>query len=136
MANGNNGWGVSYTSLVFFEKLIGGHRNVKCFARENDICFDTHRIKQEDIIKIVVVNVYTFGLADYFEVLNQFPDTSCIVLSGGWNAYTRQSKEQAMSDNIGLLIPKELVPALWKEEPHKYYSKDEDGNPVYNIRSP
>jgi hypothetical protein len=41
----------------------------------------------------------------------------------------------ATAEGIGLLTPKELVAAIWREEPHKYVTKDRDGNPVYHTRA-
>jgi hypothetical protein len=83
----------------------------------------------------LIVNTYTFGAADFYKAREKFPEATCIVLAGDWNAYTLAAKELANAQGVGLLTPKELVSALWREEPHKYFTKDRYGNPVYHTRA-
>jgi len=135
MDNGNNSWAVLYSSIAFFEIMLKGHGNLAHFVRSHDILFALTRKKPTDCIQMLLVNTYTFGAADFYKVRAEFPEVTCIVLAGKWNAYTLEAKELANADGIGLLMPKELVAAIWREEPHKYFTKDHHGNPVYYTRS-
>lgn len=135
MDNGSNGWAVSFSSIEFFERMLKGHRNVEQLLRSRDILFTITRKKPADCVYVLVVNTYTFGAADFYKVREEFPDATCVVLAGDWNAYTLEAKELANTEGIGLLTPKELVAAVWREEPHKYVTKDRDGNPVYHTRA-
>lgn len=135
MDNGSNSWSVLYSSIAFFEKMLRAHQNVARFERVRDIMFTITRKKPPDCVSVLVVNTYTFGVADFYKAKAEFPHLNCIVLAGDWCAYTLDAKEAANADNIGLLTPKELVAAIWKEEPHKHFSKNARGNPVYHIRS-
>ncbi len=135
MDNGSNGWAVLYSSIAFFERMLKGHGNVAQSVRSRDILFAISRKKPTDCVHVLIVNTYTFGAADLFKVRDEFPEVSCIVLAGEWNAYTLEAKELANSEGIGLLMPKELVAAIWQEEPHKYFTKDRHGNPVYCTRA-
>lgn len=135
MANGSNNWSVPYSSIAFFEKMLGTHQNVAQIARIRDIMFTINRKKPPDCVSVLLVNTYTFGVADFYNARAEFPEATCIVLAGEWNAYTLDAKESANAENIGLLTPKELVAAVWQGEPHKYFTKDRHGNPVYHTRA-
>lgn len=135
MDNGSNNWFVPYSSIAFFEKILRTHQNVAHLERTRDIMFTITRINPSDCMSVLVVNTYTFGVADFYKAKEEFPDLTCIVLAGDWNAYTRDAKELADAENVGLLIPRELVAAIWREKPNRYFTKDAKGNPVYHVRA-
>jgi hypothetical protein len=135
MDNGANNWAVLHSSILFFERMLTGHQNLAHVMRSRDIMFTLTRKKPPDCIRILTVNTYTFGMADFYRAREEFPEVTCIVLAGEWNAYTRDAKERANIENIGLLTPKELVAAIWREEPHNYFTKDRHGHPIYHIRA-
>lgn len=88
MDKGANGWSVSYSSIIFFEGVLRNHGNVSSFVRSRDIMFSISRRKPLDSVNVLIVNTYTFGVADFYKVRAEFPEGSCIVLAGDWNAYT------------------------------------------------
>ncbi len=135
MDNGANDWAVLYSSIEFIERMLKRHRNVTQLVRSRDILFSLTRKKPADCVYVLLVNTYTFGVADFYKARDEFPEATCIVLAGEWNAYTLKAKEMANMENIGLLTPKELVAAIWREEPHNYFTKDRHGNPIYHIRA-
>ena len=135
MDNGSNGWAVLYSSIGFFERMLKGHGNVVHFLRSRDILFAITRKKPADCVYVLIVNTYTFGAAAFYKAREEFQEATCVVLAGDWNAYTLEAKELANAEGIGLLTPKELVAAIWREEPHKYFSKDSHDNPVYHTRA-
>lgn len=134
MDNGSNNWSVLFSSIAFFEKMLRAHQNVARFERTRDIMFTITRKKPPDCVSVLVVNTYTFGVADFYKARAEFPDLTCVVLAGDWNAYTLDAKELADAEDIGLLMPRELVAAIWREEPNRYFTKDTRGNPVYHVR--
>lgn len=135
MDNGTNDWSVSYSTIAYFEGTLGRHNNIAKFVRSRDILFAVTRKKPSDCVHVLIVNRYTFGLADFYRVRMEFPEATCISLPGGWSAYTREAKELANEEKIGLFLPNELFAAIWQEKPNKYFSKDSKGNPIYHIRS-
>lgn len=135
MDNGTNDWSVSYSTITYFEGMLGRHNNVAGFVRSRDIMFAVTRKKPPDCVHVLIVNRYTFGAADFYRARAEFPEVTCISLAGGWSAYTLEAKELANEENIGLLLPRELYAAIWQEEPNKYFSKDSRGNPIYHVRS-
>ena len=94
-----------------------------------------NRKNPQDCVCVLVINTYTFGVADLYKAREEFPDLTCIVLSGDWNYYTREAKDLTTEEKIGLLLPRELVAALYQKNPNEYFSKDTRGNPVYHIRA-
>jgi transcription elongation factor GreA-like protein len=135
MNNGVNDWDVGYGSITFFEQMLRGHKNVAQSVRSRDILFAITRKNPADCVHVVIVNPYTLGVAGFYKVREEFPEVTCIVFAGDWNAYTLEAKELADAEGIGLLMPRELVAALFREAPHKYFTKDRHGNPVYYIRA-
>jgi hypothetical protein len=130
-----NTWGVGYSSIAFFGKVIGAHGNVDQFRRTRDILFNISRKRNASDMIVLLVDIYTFGVAHFYEARSQFPELTCIVLAGDWDGYTREVKDITESEQIGLFIPKELIAALWQDEPNKYARKDGKGNPIYHLRS-
>jgi transcription elongation factor GreA-like protein len=134
MDNGSNEWAVKYSSIEFFERALGGHGNVLQLVRTRDILFTLNRKRPVDLVKILLVNTYIFGEADFYRARDEFVEANCIVSAGEWNGYTQEAKELGASEGIGLFMPKELIAAIWREEPHKYVAKDRRGNPGYRTR--
>jgi hypothetical protein len=100
MDNRSNGWAVLYSSIVFLERMLKGHENVAQFLRSRDILFAVTRKKPADYVHKLIVNTYTFGAADFYKAREEFPEATCIVLAGDWNAYTLAAKalEQTQAD--------------------------------------
>jgi hypothetical protein len=118
MTNGRNDWGVEYSSIRWFEsQFCASHKNVSSVERSRDIVFAVHRKNQLDTIEVLLVNVYAFGIADYFRATAEFPNVKCIVQNGKWNKFTGDALSQASCDEIGLFTPSELYAALWKDNP-------------------
>jgi len=128
-----NFWGVSYSSISFFEKALSGHKKVESFKRLKDICFVIVRT-DGTIIRVLLVDEYTLGLAAVLRALDEFPDIDYVVTAGNWNGYTREAKEYGTNNGIGIFNAGEFLGALWWTEPKKYHQKDEDGNPKYPYR--
>ena len=134
MNNRANEWEVPYSSIVWFETMFKSHGNIVQFSRSKDILFSVCRKTPPDTLFILIANTYTFGVADYYQAKAEFPELTCIVLTGDWNAYTPEAKQLTNSEGTGLFIPKELYAAIWKEEPNKHFTKDSKGAPIYHFR--
>ena len=64
------------------------HGNVEQFLRSRDILFAITRKKPSDCVYVLIVNSYTFGAADFYKIREEFPEATCVVFAGDWNAYT------------------------------------------------
>ncbi len=84
---------------------------------------------------ILVTNHYTIGLADYYEIMNEYPNIQGIVTISNWNGYTHQAKVAARKNHVGIFIMRELLGALNWNEPYKYVKTDDEGNDLFYGRS-
>jgi hypothetical protein len=118
MTNGYNDWSVEYSSIMWFEnQFFASHKNVTSVGRSRDIVFTVNRKEQADSVEVLLVNVYAFGIADYYRARAEFPGVKCIVQNGKWNKFTGDALNQASCDGISLFTPSELYAALWKNSP-------------------
>lgn len=130
-----NSWDISYSHISFFERVLRTHDRVESYTRENDIFFRIIRNHDLSPVNALLVNVYTVGLADYFRAKDEFPGMNCLVTAANWNGYTREAKEQAGTDRVGLFVAGEFFGSLWIPQPYRYVKKDDDGNPIYYFRT-
>jgi len=68
--------------------MLKAHGNVEQFLRSRDILFAITRKKPSDCVYVLIVNSYTFGAADFYKIREEFPEATCVVFAGDWNAYT------------------------------------------------
>jgi hypothetical protein len=135
MSNGSNNWGVEFSKIMWFERLISTHRNIENIARHDDIVFEVDRLKQKDHLTILCCDEYAMGITAVHRALREFGDLNIIHIGGGWCGYTTEAKEFCLNANIGLYVSNEMNGALWKDEFWAYHQKDEDGNTVYYSRT-
>ena len=129
-----NDWNVSYSTISFVERALQSHSKVAHFARSQDIVFEITRIDGR-VLKMVLVNEYTLGIAAVHKALSQFPGVEYVVTGANWNAYTREAKDYGRQNDIGIFVINEFFGALHWTEPKTYVQKDRDGKPVYNYRA-
>jgi hypothetical protein len=129
MAEPKNNWAIEIHGIQFFEKILRGHGNVGDFARNRDILFSFERGKGEPVTA-VIVNEYILGLDAYHGIRAEFPEATWIVNLASWNCYTKDAKQAAVDDDVGLFLPEELTGALWSSNPARYQRRDEDGRPI------
>ena len=129
-----NNWGVSYSTITFFEGVLQLHSKVESFSRVDHIFFRL-TLKDRREINVLLVNEYVLGLAAVHRAIGEFPGTEYIVNGGNWNGYTREAKKYGTKNNIGIFVFDEFLSALHYANPKKYVKRDEDGNPVYNYKT-
>jgi hypothetical protein len=131
MNNGRNDWGVAFSKIVWFERLLRNHKNVADVNRHSDICFSLRRVAQIDELSVLGCDEYTMGLAAVFKALDEFGRLDIIHVGVGWCGYTKEAKLWCIENKIGLYVSDEMSGALWKDEFWAYHKKDEKGDPVY-----
>jgi hypothetical protein len=125
-----NDWNVSYSMIAFFERALKGHSRVERFTRTRDIFFDIE-LTNGIVLKVLLVDEYTLGLAALHRAQSEFPEMEFIVTGANWNGYTQEAKEYGKLQSIGVFNVEEFFGALHWSEPKKYYQKDSRGRPVY-----
>lgn len=129
-----NDWNVSYSTISFVERALRSHSKIAQFVRSQDIVFEITHIDGR-VLKMVLVNEYTLGVAAVHTALSQFPGAEYVVTGANWNAYTREAKDYGCQNDIGIFVIGEFFGALHWTEPKKYIQKDKDGNSVYHYRA-
>ncbi|MDX8501605.1 hypothetical protein RFM99_24715 [Mesorhizobium sp. VK4C] len=130
MTNGSNAYGIKFSQISWFDRLLGRHPNVVAATRHHDIVWDITR-KSGCAIQAICLDEYTCGTGKVLEVREEFPEVNLIYVGGMWNGYTMEAKEYCLDNNIGLFNTTEMTGALHKDDFWKYHKKDKDGNPVY-----
>lgn len=112
MDNGNNNWGVGYTEICFFERVLRTHQAVSSFERINDIQFVIERTLGMSGLNVVFVSEYRLGEAFALAVLDEFPDANVIVNNGNWNAVVLDRSEFKANTGVDVLMVKHFMGAL------------------------
>lgn len=134
MRNGSNDWGVPFSHIAWFERLVNTHDNVASFTRTNDILFEVKRIEQNDSLRILCLREYTMGKTMVQRAQEEFEHLDIIYIGGGWNACTTEAKDYCKGANIGIYVSEEMTGALWRNDYWNYFKRDRDGNPIRFIR--
>lgn len=128
-----NNWNVSYATIKFFERALGGHDKVQGFQRTKDIHFAIKHV-DERTLTVLLVDEYVIGVAALLRAKEEFPDIEYVVTGGNWNGYTREAKEYGLANGIGVFNVEEFLGALTWKRPKEYVQKDKDGNAIYHYK--
>jgi len=96
--NGSNSWGVPFSDVTWFERLLLNHNNVTNVDRHDDIVFE--------------VDIAEFG------------PLNIIYIGGGWNSYSDDAKDFCTGQRIGLYTTPEMSGGLWRNEYWSYEKPD------------
>jgi hypothetical protein len=117
---------VPYSTVNWFKTALAGHGEVVSFNVMDHHYFQIQRKKAPQNLNVVLVNIYTIGLADVLKARQEFPDATCIVTNGSWSSYTSEAKEFGLQNQFGVFNTNEFLGALHWEEFHKYEKPEED----------
>jgi hypothetical protein len=100
--------------------------NVSRITVVDDFRLIVERQRQSDIF-IYLTNQYTLGVADVMEILEDAPETTCIVSTMNYNQYTEDAKQFARERGVGLFKSTEFLGAVYYEGDQflDYLSPDE-----------
>ncbi len=125
---------VPYRAVGWFKLAIEKHNAVVSMNITRYHFFEIVREKAPKEVNVVLVDIYTVGLADVLQARKEFPTATCIVTNGDWNAYTPEAKRYGLDNEFGVFTTTEFMGALNWAEVYKYHQKDEDGQPIYQTR--
>jgi hypothetical protein len=135
MSNGTNTWGVRFSKIVWFEKLLQGHSNIATVKRDRDILFTVQRRSPSDTLSILACDEYVAGMEVVLRALHEFGPLNIIHVGGGWCGYTEEAKRFCLDNKIGIYITDEMSGALWKRDYWAYHKTDEKGDAHYFFKS-
>jgi hypothetical protein len=123
--NGANNWNVAYSAIRFLEQVLSNHRAVESFERSDDIRFTIRRRNGLPIANAVLVDQYEFGVAAFYEVLEEFKDVNVIVNNGNWNHIAFNWRELFKNTGVAVFSATDFMGALNVAEFEQYVPRDE-----------
>ena len=130
--NGQNPFGVGYSTISFVEKVIRGAKGVSSFVRENDILFNisfetmAHKLGMPDStydVPIVISDAYRFSAALLTELHDAFPDVKVFALTGDWCKFTTEAESLAGMLGVKLLNSREFIGCLHRGVAKGYFEQ-------------
>jgi hypothetical protein len=130
MNNGSNDFGVAFSQIMFLERILGSHENVRQLYRHDDIVFEIERVNQMDALTIVCVEAYSVSEELVARVVEAFPSANVIYYGGKWNGATKEATEFCRDRNIGLYNAGTFAPAIRHKDFGRGPKQDDDsGDP-------
>lgn len=67
-----------------------------------------------EILKIFICECYSFGVAEYFETINQLGRLDSVIINSYWCGYTPDAKRHCRREGVGLFTIRDFMAALNK----------------------
>jgi hypothetical protein len=125
MNNGENKWGVSYSSISYLEGVLENHTSVRSYTRINDIQFEIVRTRDLPDVNAVLVDEYVLGEAAVYAILEEFQGLTAVVNNGAWNTIALDWRAFAKQTGVVVLKMADFLGALNVHELSKYTTRDE-----------
>src|ERR1051326_6725341 len=100
--NGSNSWGVGFSHIMWFQRLLETHGNIINIDRHDDIVFEVDRKRQSEHLTVLCCNEYTMSLTLVQKAIADFGQVDIIHIGGGWNSYTDRKSTRLNSSHIPL----------------------------------
>jgi len=121
-------------SIEAFKKFVSTKPTVQKVEQLGPQLFKIHRVGKDDIT-VHLTNIYIVSEADVQEILADNPQIDCIVTISAWNSYTKDAKNLAKENKIGLFKFKEFLGAVYydgnKFLDYETPGRDEESNKKY-----
>ena len=104
-------WPSHYGHFNFFEKRMKDHGRVGSITPDGDGVYLLMRSDGQEL-RVFICECYSFGVAEYLEVLKKVAEVDAVVINSMWCGYTSEAKRQATSDHKGLFKVSEFMGAL------------------------
>ena len=129
-----NAWKLRDNSRSFVEKILKGHKKVVTFSGRSYNVFEIKRAGELPSITALFTDLYTVGQADVIEAQDKVENMNCFVTVSNYNGYTKDAKDYAVEQQIGLFRISEFMGALWKKDFWNYVQRDSRGNSILHYR--
>jgi len=116
---------VSYNAVNWFKTALSSHAQVNSVDVTDHHFFQILRKKTPQNVNVILVDIYTIGLADVLKARKEFPSATCIVTNGNWSSYTPDAKQYGLENGFGVFNTSEFLGALHWDELHKYEKKED-----------
>lgn len=96
----------------FLVQGLRGKPTVSYVEELDDFHFVVER-SGKSALQIYLTNIYILSIADVMEIMQESPETNCIVSTMNYNQYSPQAKEYCRERGVGLFRTDELFGAVY-----------------------
>lgn len=117
-------WESYYGHYRKLESVIRSHSEVKNLEKVDEGLYVlTH--KKRGKLKIFIGECYSFGVAEFHEVIENYGDVNIVLISSAWCGYTNKAKKFCRSQKVGLSKIGSFMGSLNKEKYWLHLDEDE-----------
>jgi len=117
-------WESYYGNYNFFEARMQQLGSVRNLTNLDVGLYEIERNGYENI-KVFICECYSFGVAEYIEVKNNYGDIDAVIINSNWCNYTTEAKHFCYDEQVGLFEIGEFMGALTKENIWEYLTKEQ-----------
>lgn len=96
----------------FLVSVLRGKPTVSSVVELDDFHFVVER-GGKSTLRIYLTNIYILSVADVMEIMQESPETTCIVSTMNYNHYSPQAKQYCREQGVGLFRSDELFGAVY-----------------------
>lgn len=122
--NKNFPWLSHYGHYRFFESQLRLHSKISKFEKIQDGLYKI-AIKGGRELKIFICECYSFGVAEYYEVVEKLGEVDAIVINSNWCGYSPDAKQHCRELSIGVFKIGEFMGAVNLQRFWEYIAPDE-----------
>lgn len=117
-------WPGHYGHFQFVEAQLNGHDKVVSINNDGGGVYSLVRL-QGDTLRILVCECYSFGVAEYLEVVNNLGKVDVVIINSAWCGYTDDVKQHCRSEKVGVFKIGEFMSAINKNQYWMHLSQRE-----------
>lgn len=118
-------WPPYYGHFDFFETRMRQHRRISTVKKVDDNTYEL-QVFPEPKLRVFICECYSFGIAEYAEVIGKIGKVDVIVINSNWCGYTLDAKRACRGDKVGLFSIGDLMAALNKPDITGYLNVSEE----------
>jgi hypothetical protein len=117
-------WPSYYGHFDFFEGRMRSHSRIASIMGSGDGVYDLG-LKKGGALRVFICECYSFGVAEYTEVVAKLGQLDAIIINSAWCGYTPDAKRMCRTDKVGLFKIKDFMAALNKPDLSSYLNATE-----------
>ena len=104
-------WPSYYGNYTFFEERMAFHSRLLYIKPIGSGLYELTR-SNGAIIRVFICECYSFGVAEYHEVVTKIGKIDAIIINSNWCGYSNDCKEHCRARKIGLFNIRDFMAAL------------------------
>lgn len=118
-------WMSYYGNYRFFEDRMRYHNKVTDIRNTSKGLYEIDLTDGRTLI-VFICECYSFGLAEYYESVDNLGALNAVVINSNWCGYTMDAKLYCREQNIGLFDIRGFMAALNLRNYWEYLTKEEE----------